>query len=87
MDDISSATSMISDFSFTKSILFKDNDASIYYLVIVADNIPRWANRIIRGTLSEYGESIHYRHSALSYFEEHFETIIKDNAVNIMSQL
>lgn len=87
MDDISNATAKINDFTFTKSVLFKNDDQHNYYLTIVADNIPRWANRIIRGTLSEYGESIHYRHSALSYFEEHFETIVKDNAVNIMSQL
>ena len=87
MDDISNATAKINDFTFTKSVLFKNADHHNYYLTIVADNIPRWANRIIRGTLSEYGESIHYRHSALSYFEEHFETIVKDNAVNIMSQL
>jgi adapter protein MecA 1/2 len=87
MDDISNATAKINDFTFTKSVLFKNDDQHNYYLAIVADNIPRWANRIIRGTLSEYGESIHYRHSALSYFEEHFETIVKDNAVNIMSQL
>lgn len=87
MDDISNATAKINDFTFSKSVLFKNDDQHNYYLTIVADNIPRWANRIIRGTLSEYGESIHYRHSALSYFEEHFETIIKDNAVNIMSQL
>jgi adapter protein MecA 1/2 len=87
MDDISNATAKINDFTFTRSSLFKDVEQSSYYLTIVADNIPRWANRIIRGTLSEYGESIHYRHSALSYFEEHFETIVKHNAVNIMSQL
>jgi adapter protein MecA 1/2 len=87
MDDISKATAKINDFTFSKSSLFKDLEQSSYYLAIVADNIPRWANRIIRGTLSEYGESIIYRHSALSYFEEHFDTIVKDNAVNIMSQL
>jgi len=87
MDDISNATAKINDFTFTKSVLFKNADQHNYYLAIIADNIPRWANRIIRGTLSEYGESIHYRHSALSYFEEHFETIVKNNAVNIMSQL
>lgn len=87
MDDISNATAKINDFTFTQSVLFKNVDQHNYYLTIVADNIPRWANRIIRGILSEYGESIHYRHSALSYFEEHFETIVKDNAVNIMSQL
>jgi len=87
MDDVSHAAAQINDFTFTKSILFKNAEHGEFYLTIVADNIPRWANRIIRGTLSEYGESKLYRHSALSYFEEHFETIVKDNAVNIMSQL
>lgn len=87
MDDISIATAQINDFKFTKSMLFKDPSASLFYLTIVADNIPRWANRVIRGTLSEYGETLHYRHSALSYFQEHFDTIIKDNAIQVMSQL
>ncbi len=87
MDDISKVTAQINDFKFTKSMLFKDREKGIFYLTIVADNISRLANRIIRGTLSEYGESVHYRTSALSYFQEHFDTIVKDNAVNIMSQL
>lgn len=87
MDDISNAAAKIDDFTFSKSMVFKDNEKSTYYLTIVADNIPRWANRVIRGTLSEYGETVHYRHSALTYFTEHFETIVKDNAVKIMSQL
>jgi len=87
MGDISKATAKINDFTFSKSSLFKDTDTRLFYLTVVADNIPRWANRIIRGTLSEYGETIHYRHSALSYFEEHFDTIVKDNAINIMSKL
>lgn len=86
MDDVSNATSKINDFSFAKSALFKNTENSVFYLTIVADNIPRWANRIIRGTLSEYGESLHYRHSAQSYFEEHFDTIVKDDAVTILSQ-
>ncbi len=87
MDDISRASSQINDFTFSKSMLFKDTSNGTYFLTIVADNIPRWANRIIRGTLSEYGDTVHYRHSALSYFQEHFDTIVKDNAVSIMSQL
>lgn len=87
MDDISRASAQINDFSFSKSMLFKDESNGTYFLTIVADNIPRWANRIIRGTLSEYGDTVHYRHSALSYFQEHFDTIVKDNAVSIMSQL
>lgn len=86
MDDVSKAVAQISNFAFTKSSLFKDKPNTTYYLTIIADNIPRWANRIIRGTLSEYGESIHHRHSALSYFEEHYDTIVKEDAVNIMSQ-
>lgn len=86
MDDVSNATAKINDFSFAKSALFKNTETSVFYLTIVADNIPRWANRVIRGTLSEYGESLHYRHSAQSYFEEHFDTIVKDNAVTILSQ-
>ncbi len=87
MDDISRASSQINGFTFSKSMLFKDTSNGTYFLTIVADNIPRWANRIIRGTLSEYGDTVHYRHSALSYFQEHFETIVKDDAVSIMSQL
>ena len=87
MDDVAKASSQISDFTFTRSMLFKDTSDGTYFLTIVADNIPRWANRIIRGTLSEYGDTVHYRHSALSYFQEHFDTIVKDNAVSIMSQL
>jgi len=87
MDDISIAAAQINDFKFTKSMLFKDTSTGAYYLTIVADNIPRWANRVIRGTLSEYGETLHYRHSALSYFQEHFDTIVKDKAIKVMSQL
>ncbi len=87
LDEVSHAAQKINDFDFTRSSLFKNTETNQYYLAIIADNIPRWANRVIRGTLSEYGEAAVHRHTALSYFEEHFDLLIKDNAVNIMSQL
>lgn len=87
LDEVSQAVRKILDYDFTRSSLFKNTETNQYYLAIIADNIPRWANRVIRGTLSEYGESAVHRHTALSYFEEHFDLLIKDNAVNIMSQL
>ena len=86
LDDVSQAVSKINEFDFTRSSLFKNTDTNQYHLAIIADNIPRWANRVIRGILSEYGESVAHRHTALSYFEEHLDTIIKDNATTIMSQ-
>lgn len=86
LSDVTHATEKINDFTFSKSSLFKERETSTYYLAIVADNIPRWANRVIRGTLSEYGESLIYRHSALSYFEEHFDLIVKDKAIEVLSR-
>ncbi len=70
-----------------RSTLYKDTHSQQYYLAIVASDIPRGLSQEIGSVLSEYGEASIQSHSSLSYFEEHFDTLIKDNALSIMGQL
>lgn len=86
IDAVTNATKKINDFSFTDSTLYKDEVSHIYYLTIVADDLPTWANGIIRGTLSEYGDFKNYKKTSLPFFGEHYETIVRKDAITVLSK-
>ncbi|MEG1992244.1 MAG: adaptor protein MecA [Acetivibrio sp.] len=67
--------------------LYKDSTTGAYHLVISkSQHTPEEFNRICN-IISEYGKAEKTTYASYSYFEEHFQSIIKDKAIQVMGNL
>lgn len=65
--------------------VFKDKASSRYYLVLSkSDHTPEEFNKVCN-IISEYGRSERITYATHSYYNEHFEPIVKDSAIQILS--
>jgi adapter protein MecA 1/2 len=65
--------------------LYKNPLNSTYYLVIsISDHTPEEFNKICN-IISEYGKVERSTYASSSYYDEHFEVIVKDHALQILS--
>lgn len=65
--------------------LYKNEAANVYYLVLSqSEYTPQEFNRICN-LVSEYGKLERSTYATIAYFKEHFEVIVRDNAVQILS--
>ncbi len=87
IDDISEAVKTIKVFPFDESRVYKTGTSNKYLLSIQADAIVKSDCKVVRGLLSEYGEAIHCRKTKLNYFDEHYEVVIKEQAIDKLSRL
>lgn len=71
----------------TTSALYKDTVDNRYYLVLTlnSDNTDEY-NRICN-SISEFGSRIKVTYATESYYKEHFETLISQNALSILENL
>ncbi len=68
-----------------KNSVYKNPVSGIYYLVITkSDHTPEEFNKVCN-MVSEYGTSERTTYASPAYYEEHFETIVKDNAIQRLS--
>ena len=69
------------------STLYKDEGDARYYLVLhISDHTPEEFNRICN-VISEYGTSVSATPASLSYYAEHFKTILEHDAVQTLNAL
>ena len=85
LDDVSDAARSLTFFNSTHDRIYKSSDTSSYILSIQTDTVTKADCKVIRGTLSESGEAIQCRKSKLNYFDEHYDIIVKDDAIKKMS--
>ncbi len=65
--------------------LYKNPVNSIYYLVIsISDHTPEEFNKVCN-IISEYGKVERATYASSAYYNEHFEVIVKDHALQILS--
>ena len=65
--------------------LYKNPVNSIYYLVIsISDHTPEEFNKVCN-IISEYGKVERSTYASSTYYEEHFEVIVKKHALQILS--
>ncbi|MDO5291234.1 MAG: adaptor protein MecA [bacterium] len=68
-----------------KNDLYKNTANSTYYLVLSqSDYTPQEFNRICNLT-SEYGKLERSTYATIAYYKEHFDLIVKEDAVQILS--
>ena len=69
-----------------ESILYKNPGSGQYYLVIRPGDEDAEFNKVCN-ILAEYGTKIHHDYATEAYYEEHYEVIIRQNAVYALTQL
>lgn len=68
-----------------KNSVYKNPVSGIYYLVASkSDHTPEEFNKICN-MISEYGASERAAYASPFYYEEHFEVIVRDNAIQRLS--
>ncbi|MBO7401973.1 MAG: adaptor protein MecA [Lachnospiraceae bacterium] len=84
---ISELAAAVKPFYHGASSLYKDPRSGLYYLVIrKSDHTPQEFNRICN-MASEYGDPTHTSYATVEYFDEHFDLILKDNALSELMKL
>lgn len=84
LDDAIKIASKLLDFSIDSSSLYRDESENKYYLSLLTSVIDRTSLKVIRGILSEFATPIQAKRSILSYYDEHFNLIIKDKALEVL---
>ena len=69
------------------NVLYKNVSARKYYLVISkSQHTPEEFNKVCN-ILSEYAKQEKYTAAVQAYFEEHYETILAENALQVLAKL
>lgn len=85
LSEVSALSAVIAPFYRGKSILYKDPVQARYYLVLhISNHTPEDFNKVCN-IASEYGTAEQTNYASLPYYEEHYETVIRSGAVEIMS--
>lgn len=65
--------------------LYKDSVTSTYYLVVsISNHTPEEFNKI-SNIISEYGKTERTTYATQVYFQEHYDIIVKDQALQVLS--
>ena len=70
-----------------RNSLYKNEKQSNYVLVVAqSKHTPEEFNKICN-MLSEYGSPEKFASASEAYMEEHFDAVIKDNAVQVLAKI
>ncbi len=87
LSEVTKLSSVIVAYYKGANSLYKNPINSVYYLVITkSDHTPEEFNKICN-IISEYGRAERTTYASPYYYEEHFESIIKNTAIQILSAL
>ena len=85
LDEVIHMSAMIVGTYQGENTLYKDDKNHIYYLTIYKSSHSPEEYSQICNLISEYGTAVKSTYATANYFEEHFETIVKQNAIQILS--
>ena len=86
-DQVTKACSRILGYDVAISSLYKDTDKSTYYLVVTFSEGNADTFNQICNTISEFASRVRVSYATESYYKEHYETIIKSDAISILANL
>lgn len=85
LDTVISVSEILVSMYKGQNTLYKNPANSRYYLLITkSDHTPEEFNKVCN-ILTEYGKSEKTTYATADYYAEHFEPIVKENAVQILS--
>lgn len=85
--EIINLSAHLSHYYFGENRVYKNPVTGVYYLCISKSNhSPEEFNKICN-IVSEYGKPEKTTYATLEYFKEHFDCIVKEDAINILSTM
>lgn len=87
LSEIINLSTHLAHYYFGQNRVYKNPVSGVYYLCInKSDHSPEEFNKICN-IVSEYGKAEKITYATLEYYKEHFDCIIKDEAIAILSNL
>ena len=87
LDAVINLAHVINSFYHGENTLYKDPDDGLYYLVVnLSEHTAGEFNKVCN-IISEYGQSLHVTRANIGHYDEHFEIIVKDKAIQVLSRL
>lgn len=87
LQDITRMAEHIVYFYHGINTVYKDSAYGKYYLVITkSDHTPEEFNKVCN-IISEYGKPERTTYASPAYYQEHFEIIVKDKAIQVLSAM
>lgn len=87
LDTITQLSSFLTPFYTGGSRLYKDVSGKTYYLLLMKEQCEREIFNRACIIASDYGTSMSASYSTLSYFDEHFQPVFRENALETLNQL
>lgn len=87
LDTITQLSSFLTPFYTGGSRLYKDVSGKTYYLLLMKEQCEREIFKRACIIASDYGTSMSASYSTLSYFDEHFQPVFRENALETLNQL
>jgi adapter protein MecA 1/2 len=87
LDQVADACSRVTGYDDTTSSLYKNTDKSAYYLVVTYDAGTTDEFNRVSSSLCEFASRVKASYATESYYKEHYETIIKADAIKILARM
>lgn len=87
LDKVCEAAGIIGQVCQAENVLYKKPGTSKYYLVLKNSNPDSLEFSRICNILSEYGSKIKHDYATEAYYAEHYEVIVKKDALQSLSQI
>jgi len=85
LDEVTMLSKVLYGFYTGDSTLYKSRTKTVYYLVINKSNhTPEEFNKVCN-IISEYGKPIRSTYATQTFLDEHYEVIIKNKTINVLS--
>lgn len=87
LDDVIQMSNVVSSFYEGNNSLYKNPVNGIYYILITKSDYTSDEFNKIGNIISEYGHQERSTYASPYYYDEHFEVIIKDKAIQVLTSL
>ena len=87
LDEISAFASVVCNSYYGSSVLYKNSATKTYYLTLEKTAEDEENFKKIVNIAGEYGRREKSSYATLAYFDEHYEKIIKKDAIKVMANL
>ncbi len=87
LDEVIQMSSVVANFYEGKNNLYKSPTNSKYYLIINKSDYTTEEFNKISNIISEYGNQERSTYASPYYYDEHYELIIRDNAIQVLTNL
>lgn len=84
---VRAVSTIIAPFYSGENTLFRNSNTNTYYLVVHMSGHSAEEFNKVCNILSEYGRTERTTYASLSYYQEHYDTIILDSAIQHLSKL